>query len=141
MAAVRAGSGSSATRPVGLVCRAAVVERRICMATCTACVGLVLPLILEHQADQRGRLVAGAAASAAEHGVGQLVQAELVHLAGEPDLGLGIEPQAEEPLGRLPGALDVARVDRQPQRQLLAPPAGVKLSSGWTASTSASASA
>ena len=36
------------------------------------------------------------------------------------DLGLGVEPQAEQPLGRLAGALEVAGQDRQPQRQLLA---------------------
>ncbi len=83
-------------------------------------VELVLPLVLEHQADQRRGLVAGASAGAAQHGLGQLVQAELVHLAGEPDLGIGVEPQAEEPLGRLPGPLEVAAQDGHPQRQLLA---------------------
>ena len=58
---------------------------------------------------------------AAEHRLGQLVQAELVHLAGQADLRVGIEPQAEEPLGRLAGALEIADQDREPQRQLLTP--------------------
>ena len=84
-------------------------------------VELALGLILEHHPDERRGLVAGAAAGAAQDGLGQLVQAELVHLAGEADLGVGIQPQAEEPLGRLAGAIEVAGQDGEPQRQLLAP--------------------
>jgi hypothetical protein len=84
-------------------------------------VDLVLVLELDHEPDQGGGLVAGPAARAAEHGLGQLVLTELVHLAGQPDLGVGIEPQAKEPLRRLAGPIDVARPPRQPQRQLLAP--------------------
>ena len=83
-------------------------------------VELVLALVLEHQRDQRGGLVAGTAAGAAQHGLGQLVQAELVHLAGQADLGVGIQPQAEEPLGGLSGAIQIAREDREPHRQFLA---------------------
>ena len=82
---------------------------------------LALTLVLEHQAHQRGGLVAGTAAGTAEHGVGELVQAELVHLAGQAHLGVGIQPQAKEALGRLACAVEVAGQDREPQRDLLAP--------------------
>ena len=87
-------------------------------------VGLVLALVLEHEPDEGGGLVAGAAAGAAEHGLGQLVQAELVHLARQADLGVGVEAEAEEPLGRLAGAVEVAGEDRQAEGLLLAPLGG-----------------
>ena len=85
------------------------VERKICMATCVDSSFLPCCWYWSMSATKALDLVARAAASAAQHGLGQLVQAELVHLAGEPNLGVGIEPQAEEPLGRVAGPLDVAR--------------------------------
>ena len=94
------------------------VERKTCMATCVDSSLLALPLVLEHEATSAVDLVARAAAGAAEHGVGQLVQAELMHLAGQPNLGVGIEPQAKEPLGRVP-----RRARRHPCRRPAAAPA------------------
>ena len=83
-------------------------------------VGLLLLLILEHQADERRRLVAGAAAGAAEDRLAQLVQAEPAHLSGQADLGVGVEPQAEQALGGLAGAVEVAGEDRQAEGLVLA---------------------
>ena len=59
------------------------------------------------------RLPPGPSTGSAEHGLGQLVHAELVHLRGELDLGIGVEPEAEESLGRLAGPGDVAGDDGQ----------------------------
>ena len=120
MAAVRAASGSSARIDSGrgLAVRGGRAEDL--HGHLHGLVELGLPLVLEHHADERRGLVAGTSAGAAQHGLGQLVQAELVHLAGQGDLRLGVQPQAEEPLGGLAGAVDVARADGDPQRHLFA---------------------
>ncbi len=70
-------------------------------------IGLTLPLVLRHQIDQRAALSAGLRRRPAKQGFGQLVQAKLVHLAGEPDLRLGIEPESEKPFGGVPCPLGV----------------------------------
>ena len=100
MAAVRLASGSSAIVHVGVGLARRRGRAEDLHGDLHGRVELALTLVLEHHADQGRRLVAGAAAGAAQDGLGQLVLAKLAHLAGEADLGVGIEPQAEEPLGR-----------------------------------------
>ena len=58
---------------------------------------------------------------AGEHGFGQGVHVELVHLRGELHLKIGIEPEVEQPLGRLAGALGIAGDHGQVQGHQLAP--------------------
>ena len=94
--------------------------RRICIAICAACSSLPWRWNCVISSTNALALAAGAAAGAAEHGFGQIVQAELVHLAGEADLSVGIEPEAEEPLGGMPGSVCVAGGDRRGDRQLFA---------------------
>ena len=143
VAAVRARPSGRPRRRIdaGPDWRLAVVERRICMATCTAWSSLSCRWYWSIRPTSADGLVAGAAAGAAQQGLGQLVQAELVHLAGQADLGVGVEPQAEEPLGRLAGAVDVARSARPPAAPAPRGASGSRLSSGWTASTIARAPA
>ena len=90
------------------------------MATCTAWSILSCRWYWVIRLASTDALVAGTSAGSAEQGLGQLVQPELVHLAGQADLGLGVEPEAEEPLGRLASAVDVPGPHGHPQRHLLA---------------------
>ncbi len=119
-------SGSSAFKRLrlafGFAGRDEDVEAQDLRRDLQGLLAFVLPLVLQHQADQGCRLVAGATAGAGEHGLSQLVQAELLHLAGQRDLRFRVESQAEEPLGGLPGSLDLAAGHGHAQRQLLAPP-------------------
>ncbi len=82
--------------------------------------GLARLLVLEHQGHQRRGVAARPSPGPGEDRLGQLVHAELVHLGGELDLGLGVEPEAEEPLRRLPRPLDVAREHGQAEGHHLA---------------------
>ena len=63
---------------------------------------------------------AGLALGASQDRFGFFVHAEAAHLAGEGDLRFGIEPQAEEPLGRVAGALVIAQPHRQIESQRFA---------------------
>ena len=99
-----------------------------------------LPLVLDHHAGERLAWLPARRRAQAEDGLGELVQSELVHLAGQPHLGVGIESQAEEPLGRLAGPFEISVCDRQPKHSSSRRFIRV-LSSGWTDSVVARARA
>ena len=70
---------------------------------------LVLGEPLVHQRHQRGGLVACLSPGAGQEVLGHRVHPQPPHLAGKLHLRVGIQPQAEKPLGRLPGPLGVAQ--------------------------------
>ena len=78
-------------------------------------------MILIHQGDQGVGFIPRLSLGSVEDRLGHFVHSEAVHLAGQIDLRLGIEPQPEQPLGGGAGTGDVSRALGQPHRRHLSP--------------------
>ena len=77
---------------------------------------LVLGEPLVHQRHQSGGLVAGLSPGARQEVLGHRVHSQPPHLAGKLHLRIRVEPQTEQPLGRLPRPLGVAQPHGHIQR-------------------------
>src|SRR5262249_28714333 len=82
-------------------------------------VRLVPALVLRPKLNEHGGAVTGLTLGPGEHRLGEVVHAEAVHLSGEIDLRGGVEPQAEEAVGGLAGAVEVAGAFRDAKGRVL----------------------